>query len=103
MGRTVYSYKNGKAEVVSKSGDENLIRYKYVCEKHGEFDVEKRISEASREEKCPKCGKVATRVFLDTNIDQTMYRRDPSSPWYWRNNISPDKYASALNEECDPY
>lgn len=103
MGRIVYSYKNGKVEVVSKSGVETLQAYRYACEEHGEFEVEKHMSESSREEKCPKCGKVATRVYDNINIDQTMYRRDPSSPWYWRNNISTDKYASALNDECDPY
>jgi putative FmdB family regulatory protein len=38
--------------------------YPYSCTKHGEFDVVKHHSESSREEKCPKCGKQAQRLYV---------------------------------------
>lgn len=76
--------------------------YPYECEKHGSFEVIKPMSEASREENCPKCGKLAKRVW-GCNIDQTMYKRDPSSKEYWRRNLSVQERASVLLDERDPY
>jgi len=40
--------------------------YLYRCCK--EFEVRKPMSESSREEKCPVCGKKAQRVFSPLNV-----------------------------------
>lgn len=37
--------------------------YNYYCKDHGEFDVAKSMNDCKREECCPECGRVATKLF----------------------------------------
>lgn len=74
------------------------MTYTYECETHGTFDVEKPISECARQEKCPKCGKEASRVWGLSNIDDTMYKREN-----WRKTLSTKEHAKVLMGERDPY
>lgn len=76
--------------------------YTYNCEKHGTFEVVKSISDCAREEVCPECGTKAERVW-NANIDNTMYRRDPSSKEYWRRKMPPSEQAKVITGEREPY
>ena len=37
--------------------------YEYSCSKCGEFDVAKPMKDSEKNEKCPECGVVGTRIF----------------------------------------
>ena len=76
--------------------------YTYACEKHGTFDVTKPMSDADKVERCPECGSPASRVW-SANIDNTMYKRDPSSKDYWKNNMSTSEQAKVYTGEREPY
>ena len=74
-----------------------MPEYTYNCKKHGNFDVDKPMSESSRPEKCPECGAEAERVWT-ANIDETMYQREN-----WRKNMSASDYSKVLSGEREPY
>lgn len=103
MARTVYSYKNGKCKILSQKGVETEQEFEYLCEKHGVFTKTFKISEATMSEKCPKCKRDCLRNLGRTNIDQTMYRRDPSSPFFWERGKSQAEIANALMDGGTPY
>ena len=74
-----------------------MPEYTYHCKKHGNFTVQKPMSEASEPEYCIRCGEQAERVW-NANIDETMYQREN-----WRQNLPPGEYSRVLNGERDPY
>lgn len=103
MARTIYSYKNGTAEIVSQKGVETEHEFEYLCEEHGVFTKTFKTSKAKMTVKCPKCKKECLRNMGRTNIDQTMYRRDPSSPFFWERGKSQAEIANALMDGGNPY
>lgn len=103
MGRIVYVCKNGKWEVGKKEGPFPIVEREFSCKEHGDFAVSKHADEFDGPEPCPKCGEMSEAVFKHPNIDNTMYKRDPSSKDYWKNNMSTSEQAKVYTGEREPY